>query len=122
MFAMPHDGLKPDGLTPDGLTPFVFPEFETAPSLLDGREQDVESGGEDIELPLQIELGRTRLDQAVLSMLREGSAIPLDKRAGHSMDVYADGRLVARGELLVMDGKFCVRITERLIHEEADSN
>lgn len=104
----------------EGLTPFVFPEFETDPVPVDGREQDTEPGKEDVELPLQIELGRTRLDQAIVASLREGSVVPLDKSTGHSMDIYADGRLVARGELLVMDGKFCVRITERLIHEDSD--
>lgn len=97
--------------------PFPFPEFTdgtvdvVGPEKKEAQSWEVE---DDSELDLQIELGRTRLEQATVDSLRSGSVVPLDKQAGHSMDVYVDGRLVARGELLVLNEKFCVRITERL--------
>ena len=44
--------------------------------------------------------------------MREGSVVTLDKEAGEPIDILANGRLVARGEVIVVDDKFCVRICE----------
>ncbi|HEX3726804.1 MAG TPA: FliM/FliN family flagellar motor switch protein, partial [Pirellulales bacterium] len=64
------------------------------------------------ELEVRIELGRTELSAQAWDDLRSGSVVTLDKRVSDPVDVMAGGRLVARGEVLVLDGKFCVRITE----------
>ncbi|MBS0267193.1 MAG: FliM/FliN family flagellar motor switch protein, partial [Planctomycetes bacterium] len=46
------------------------------------------------------------------SELREGAVLPLNKLAADPVDIVVNGRLVARGEVLVLNDKFCVRIAE----------
>ncbi len=66
----------------------------------------------DVELDLRIELGRTQMKLEDVLKLRNGSVIALDKLAGDPVDIYINGRLIARGEVLVMNEHFCVRVTE----------
>jgi flagellar motor switch protein FliN/FliY len=47
-----------------------------------------------------------------LLKLRRGSVVSLDKLAGDPVDVYVNGRLIARGEVLVLNDNFCVRVAE----------
>jgi len=46
--------------------------------------------------------------------LRRGSVVTLDKLAGDPVDIYVNGRLIARGEVLVLNDNFCVRVAELL--------
>ncbi len=64
------------------------------------------------QLDLRIELGRRRMRPGEVRRLRSGSVIPLDKLAGEPVDLQAGGRRIARGELLVLDGKIAVRVVE----------
>jgi flagellar motor switch protein FliN/FliY len=66
----------------------------------------------DIELDVTLELGRAELTIEDLLALREGSVVTLDKEAGEPIDILANGKLVARGEVIVVDERFCVRICE----------
>ena len=66
----------------------------------------------DVELDLRIELGRTRMHLEDVLQLSKGAVVPLDKLAGDPVDVYVNGRLIARGEVLVLNDSFCVRVTE----------
>jgi flagellar motor switch protein FliN/FliY len=66
----------------------------------------------DVTLDLKIELGRTRLSLEEILQLRRGSVVTLDKLAGDPVDIYVNGRLVARGEVLVLNDNFCVRVAE----------
>jgi flagellar motor switch protein FliN/FliY len=66
----------------------------------------------DVELDLRIELGRTMMRLEDVLQLRGGSVVVLDKLAGDPVDIYVNGRLVAKGEVLVMNDNFCVRVTE----------
>lgn len=68
----------------------------------------------DLELDLTLELGRADLLIEDLLALREGSVVTLDKEAGDPIDILANGKLIARGEVIVIDEKFCVRICEVL--------
>jgi flagellar motor switch protein FliN/FliY len=61
---------------------------------------------------LQIELGRTRIHRAEAQRLRKGSVIPLDNLAGDPVDLYADGRLIGRGEVLELGGALGVRVLQ----------
>lgn len=72
---------------------------------------------QDVELDLRIELGRTELLIDEVLKLREGSVVPLDKLAGDPVDILVNGRLVARGEVLVLNDNFCVRVAEILTPE-----
>jgi len=72
----------------------------------------------DVELDLRIELGRTEMSIEDVLRLRKGSVVPLDKLAGDPVDVFVNGRLVARGEVLVLDDNFCVRVAQLVSGEE----
>lgn len=66
----------------------------------------------DVELNVKIELGRSRMVVEDVLKLAEGSVVELDKLAGDPVDVYVNDRLVARGEVLVLNDNFCVRVNE----------
>ena len=66
----------------------------------------------DVELNVKIELGRSRMLVEDVLKLGEGSVVELDKLAGDPVDVFVNDRLVARGEVLVLNDNFCVRVNE----------
>ena len=66
----------------------------------------------DVALEVSVELGRSHMAIAEILALRTGSVIELDKLAGEPVDVSVNGTLIARGEVVVVDEKFGVRITE----------
>jgi flagellar motor switch protein FliN/FliY len=66
----------------------------------------------DVALEVSVELGRSHMAIGDILALRTGSVIELDKLAGEPVDVSVNGTLVARGEVVVVDEKFGVRITE----------
>jgi flagellar motor switch protein FliN/FliY len=66
----------------------------------------------DVELNVKIELGRSRMLVEDVLKLNEGSVVELDKLAGDPVDVFVNDRLVARGEVLVLNDNFCVRVNE----------
>ncbi len=72
---------------------------------------------QDVELDLEIELGRTRMHLEEVLQLKRGSVVPLDKLAGDPVDVYVNGRLIARGEVLVLNDNFCIRVAELIAGE-----
>jgi flagellar motor switch protein FliN/FliY len=65
----------------------------------------------DIEVQLSVELGRADMPIQDILELAPGRVIELDKLAGQALDVLAGGRLIARGEVVLVDDKFGVRIT-----------
>lgn len=67
---------------------------------------------QDVSLRVKIELGRSRMLVEDVLRLGEGSVVELDKLAGDPVDVYVNERLVARGEVLVLNDSFCVRVNE----------
>jgi flagellar motor switch protein FliN len=73
----------------------------------------------DVNLDIKIELGRTKMSLDEILHLRRGSVVTLDKLAGDPVDVYVNGRLVARGEVLVLNDNFCVRVAELVGNENA---
>lgn len=66
----------------------------------------------DIPLSLIVELGRNRMLISELLQLGQGSVVELSKLAGEPMDVYVNQRLIARGEVVVVNEKFGVRLTD----------
>ena len=66
----------------------------------------------DVDLNVRVELGRTKMYIEDVLRLREGAVVPLDKLAGDPVDIYVNGRLMARGEVLVLNDNFCVRVSE----------
>ncbi len=94
---------------PQGVAAFRLEEFRGAPASTEAATLDLIR---DVELDLKIELGRTHMYLEDVLRLRKGSVVPLDKLAGDPVDVYVNERLVARGEVLVLNDSFCVRIAE----------
>ena len=66
----------------------------------------------DVFLKVTVELGRTRMQLRQVLELQQGSVVELDRLAGDAVDVYVNERLLARGEVIVVDDKFGVRVTE----------
>jgi flagellar motor switch protein FliN/FliY len=91
--------------------PFQLPVFDAAVIAKQSRAIDLLS---DVNLNVKIELGRTRLLVDDVLKLSEGAVVELDKLAGDPVDVFVNDRLVARGEVLVLNDNFCVRINEIL--------
>jgi len=66
----------------------------------------------DIPLRISVELGRQQMTVADILGLGSGSVVELDKAAGEALDIYVNGRLVARGEAVMVGDRYGVRITE----------
>jgi len=72
----------------------------------------------DVPLDVTVELGRTRMTIQDLLALGPGSTIELDKVAGEPLDIVVNDRLVARGEAVVINEKFGIRITDIISRAE----
>lgn len=72
----------------------------------------------DVELDLRIEFGRTQMYLEDVLKLRKGSVVALDKLAGDPVDIFVNGRLIAKGEVLVLNDNFCVRVAELIAGEQ----
>ena len=90
----PAPGAAPRGSVP---TPRQTPDFDRLA---------------DIELDLKIVLGRAEMELAEVLKLDSGSVVMLDSLADDLVDIVVNGRLIARGEVVVVDGNFCVRVVE----------
>ena len=66
----------------------------------------------DIPVEVTVELGRTKMLIRELLQLGQGSVIELDKAAGDPMEVLVNNKLVARGEVVVVNEKFGIRLTD----------
>jgi flagellar motor switch protein FliN/FliY len=100
-----------------GLAPFELKDLAGAPA--NGEKATLELL-KDVDLDLRIELGRTHMYLEDVLKLKRGSVVTLDKLAGDPVDVFVNGRLVARGEVLVLNDNFCVRVTELLTGDDFD--
>ena len=72
----------------------------------------------DVDLPVAIELGRTKLSINDILALGPGSVVELNKLAGEPVDLLVNSKVVARGEVVVVDENFGLRITQLLTPEE----
>ena len=98
-------------------TPLELPDLEEPDSNRVGNSEiDLLH---DVSLRVKIELGRTRMMVEDVLRLGDGSVIELDRLAGDPVDVFANDRLVARGEVLVLNDTFCVRVSEIISAEAA---
>ncbi|GAA5159911.1 flagellar motor switch protein FliN [Viridibacterium curvum] len=72
----------------------------------------------DIPVQLTVELGRTRISIRNLLQLAHGSVVELDALAGEPMDVLVNGTLIAQGEVVVVNDKFGIRLTDIITPSE----
>ena len=93
---------------------------EAAPARFDQLQADVAGDALDLNLDvildvpvaLSLEVGRTRMAIRNLLQLNRGSVIELERGAGEPLDVYVNGTLIAHGEVVVINDRFGVRLTD----------
>lgn len=88
----------------------LFPRLAAGAPTAEGR-QDIEMIL-DIPVQLTVELGRTRIPIKHILQLAQGSVVELDALAGEPMDVLVNGCLIAQGEVVVVNDKFGIRLTD----------
>ena len=92
-------------------------EFEATPPEAGGGASMEHSAADlaavyDVPVNIQAVLGRSNLEVASLLRLQRGSVIELDRKVGEAIDIYVNNRLVARGEVVVVDERLGVTMTE----------
>ena len=92
-----------------GLSPVGLPDFGSAGTAGTASAIGLLS---DVSLQVRIELGRTKMLVEDVLKLNADSVVELDKAAGDPVDIYVNGRRIARGEVLVLNENFCVRVSE----------
>ncbi|MBQ1762567.1 MAG: flagellar motor switch protein FliN [Aquincola sp.] len=88
-----------------------FTNFSSASPQLTGTGNDINMIL-DIPVQLTVELGRTRIPIKHILQLAQGSVVELDALAGEPMDVLVNGYLIAQGEVVVVNDKFGIRLTD----------
>jgi flagellar motor switch protein FliN len=99
-----------------------YSPFEVAMNSPDKPDSNATSGGDprvssldilqDVEVEITLEIGRRRLRIADVLKLAGGQTLELSKAAGEPLDILVNGRLLGRGEAIVMGDRYGVRITE----------
>jgi len=102
-----HEGGGDDEVVTTAEQPVVQPEVPQA-AVATMRPLETLSS---VELPVIVELGRTRLLMKDLLGLRPGSVVELDRHVGAPVDVFVNSTLLAQGEVVVVDDELGVRIT-----------
>lgn len=94
----------------------IFPSFGEA----DGKASMLSELDMILDIPVQIsvELGRTRITIKNLLQLAHGSVVELDAMAGEPMSVFVNGTLIAQGEVVVVNDKFGIRLTDIITPSE----
>lgn len=103
---------SPSQDVPAGIMPFQLRDFGGSPPNTEKATIDLVR---DVELEVKIELGHADMYLEDVLQMKKGSVVPLDKLAGDPVDVFVNGRLIARGEVLILNDNFCVRITELIV-------
>jgi len=75
----------------------------------------------DVPVNIQAVLGRARMDVASLLRLTKGSVLELDRKVGEAIDIFVNNRLVARGEVVIVEDRLGVTMTEIIKDGEARS-
>ncbi len=94
----------------------AFPEFEDQP---EGGKSSSALGDEvnldvilDVPVTISMEIGRTQINIRNLLQLNQGSVVELERFAGEPLDVLVNGTLIAHGEVVVINDKFGIRLTD----------
>ena len=95
----------------------AFEQFSPAPGAKPAAANDIDLIL-DIPVQLTVELGRTKIAIKNLLQLAQGSVVELDGLAGEPMDVFVNGCLIAQGEVVVVNDKFGIRLTDIITPSE----
>ena len=102
------------------VSPLAFPDLGAESFSGDGGNGHPFGLLAEVELEVTVELGRRRLPLADILRLTTGSVIELEKLVGEPLEVYANGRLIAEGEAVVIDEQFGIRITSLVTKRKRD--
>jgi flagellar motor switch protein FliN/FliY len=93
---------------------------DTDPALHAANEANIEAWRDylDLSVPLVIELGRTKLTVRKILELEAHGIIQLSRSTGEGVDVNADDRKLARGEIIMIEDRTGIRINEMILHED----
>ena len=109
-------------------TPEVIPEGDGGADAIDmagDLEAELPQGAQDLEavydIPVQVSavLGKATMQVSQLLKLGRGAVVELDRKVGEAIDIYVNNRLVARGEVVVVDDKLGVTMTEIIKSDQA---
>ncbi len=130
------DGLKPQddwaaamaeqAAAPEAAAPAAAPAPAPAPAAAPAASASAATPGHgtdidlimDVPVQLTVELGRTRLTIKNLLQLGQGSVVELDGLAGEPMDIFVNGYLIAQGEVVVVEEKYGIRLTDIITPSE----
>ncbi|MDR2355730.1 MAG: flagellar motor switch phosphatase FliY [Clostridiales Family XIII bacterium] len=90
-------------------TPYTFKSFDAGGTVYEQDNLDLVMA---VPIQISVELGRTKRKIKDIADLGVGNIVELDRQAGDQVDVIANGRLIARGDVVVVDDNYSVRITE----------
>jgi flagellar motor switch protein FliN/FliY len=101
-----------------GLEEMEAPDRSSPTQVLERSAADLEAV---FDVPVQVSavLGRSKMDVADLLKLGPGTVLELDRRVGEAIDIYVNNRLVARGEVVLVEDKLGVTMTEIIKAERA---
>ena len=121
--AMTNDiDLRPLSSEPSGeigAGPVTFTEFEPAPMNDTPPSPEDLQAVYDVPVKVQAVLGRARMGIGELLRLKSGTVVELDRRVGEAVDIFVNNRLIARGEVVLIDNALGVTLTEIVRQEGA---
>jgi flagellar motor switch protein FliN/FliY len=100
----PNGGMEFQELAPGAESPSGFDSAERSAANL--------AAVYDVPVNIQAVLGRSHMEVAALLRLNKGSVIELDRKVGEAIDIYVNNRLVARGEVVIVEDRLGVTMTE----------
>ena len=116
---MANESAKPKSETPENKEPMVAqPELKLHVSSEGNEESHSLDLILDIPLKVSVELGRTKILVQDLLKLHKGSVIELSKIAGEPLEVLVNDKVVANGEVIVVNEKFGIRLTDIVSHAQ----
>lgn len=116
--ALEEQGVEDD---PDEVMAEATPSEQAQAAQFDELKNESIAGGDgnvnldailDVPVTISMEIGRTQISIRNLLQLNQGSVVELDRLAGEPMDVLVNGTLVAQGEVVVVNEKFGIRLTD----------
>jgi flagellar motor switch protein FliN len=94
-----------------------LPDLQSGPDVIRREDHGPKSANDleavfDVPVSVSAVLGRTKIEVGDLMSLKPGTVLELDRRVGEAIDIYVNDRLVARGEVVLVDEKLGVTMTE----------
>jgi flagellar motor switch protein FliN/FliY len=110
--------LEESGDADDGISNIHLDELEDTARPISAEEHARLDSILDIPVTISMEVGRSKINIRNLLQLNQGSVVELDRIAGEPLDVLVNGTLIAHGEVVVVNDKFGIRLTDVISQTE----